>query len=197
MADRDRLGPLEMRVAGHRRLRLLLGAVEQTPGERRDRRPRLGGRVGDVEPERRRDLVVPRPARMDLPADLAEQALDRGVDVLVLGLDPAAAGDLGEARLGVGELGVVENPRRVQPAGVLRRRFAVVRQQLGVVGAEKRGHGRVERSPDPAGPEAHASVVARLRAAASSTSSDAILTKPSAAAWGNVSPAPYDASCSA
>ena len=119
------------------------------------------------------------------------------MDVLVVGLDPAAGGDLGEPRLHLGQLGVVEQAGRVQPAGVHGCGLAVVRQQLGVLGAEERGHGRVERAPDPARPEGHAFVFARLRAAASSTSSDAILTKPSAAAWGNVSPAPYDASCSA
>ena len=134
---------------------------------------------------------------MDLPADVAEQTLDRRMDVLVLRLDPAARRDLDEARLGLGQLVVVEQPRGVQAACVHGRCLAVVRQQLGVVGAQERGHGRVERTPDPARPERHTFVVARLRAAASSTSSDAILTKPSAAAWGNVSPAPYDASCSA
>ncbi len=154
-------------------------------------------RVGDVEPERRRDLIVPRPPGVNLPADVAEQPLDRGVDVLVVRLDPAAGRDLGEPRLGVGELAVVEDAGGVEPPGVDGRRLAVVRQQLRVVGTEERGHGRVERAPDPARPEAHAFVVARLRAAASSSSSDAILTKPSAAAWGNVSPAPYEASCSA
>ena len=188
--DRDWLSPLQVGVARHRRLGLGLGAVEKPAGKPGDRGPRLAGRIGHVEPERRRHLVVARPARVDLPADLSEQALDRGVDVLVLGLDPAARGDLREPRLRLGQLAVVEQPGGVQAAGVHRRRLAVVRQQLGVVGAEERGHGRVERAPDPAGPEGHAFVVARLRAAASSTSSDAILTKPSAAAWGNVSPAP-------
>ena len=45
---------------------------------------------------------------MDLPADVAEQALDRAVDVLVLGLDPATCRDLTQPRLHLGELGVVE-----------------------------------------------------------------------------------------
>jgi hypothetical protein len=47
--------------------------------------PRRGfeTRVGHVEPERRRDLVVPRPAGVDLPADLPEPTLDQRVDVLI------------------------------------------------------------------------------------------------------------------
>jgi hypothetical protein len=52
---------------------------------------RLAAGVGDVEPERRGDLVVARAAGMDLAADGAELALDQRVDVLVarLPLDPA------------------------------------------------------------------------------------------------------------
>ena len=118
------------------------------------------------------------------------QTLDRAVDVLVLGLDPATGRDLDEPRLGVSELGVVEQAGRMEPACVHRGRFAVVRQQLGVVCAEKGGHCRIERAPDAPGPERHASAFARARAAASSTSKEAILMYPSAAACGKVSPVP-------
>ena len=128
---------------------------------------------------------------MDLPPDLAEQPLDRAVDVLVLGTRCGrAGGDLGEPRLGVGELGVVQQARGVQPPRVHGRRLAVVRQELRVVGAEERAHGRVERAADAPAPERHASVFARARAAASSTSNEEILMNPSAAACGNVSPVP-------
>ena len=197
VADGHGLGALEMRVAGHRRLRVGLGAVQQDSCERRDCRARLGTGVGDVEPERRGDLVVAGAAGVDLPADIAEQALDRRVHVFVAGLDPAAGGDLGEPAHRLLELTVVEQAGGVQPAGVDRRRLAVVREQLRVVGPQKRRHGGIELAPDPPGPEGHASVFARLRAAASSISKEEILMNPSAAAWGNVSPVPYEASCSA
>ena len=134
---------------------------------------------------------------MDLPADLAEQPFDRRMDVLVIGLDPTPRSDLRESTLRLRELGIVQDPGRMQPARVDRRRLAVVRQQLCVVGTQERRHGRIELAPDPPCPQGHALVFARARAAASSTSKEEILMKPSAAACGNVSPVPYDASCSA
>ena len=79
------------------------------------------------------------------------------------------------------------------------RRLAVVRQELGVVGAQElpdlgreRRRRRVRADQRVTPPLASA-----LRAAASSVSSAAIWMKPSAASCGNVSPAPYDASVSA
>ena len=135
---------------------------------------------------------------MDLPPDLAEQPLDRAVDVLVLGTQGArVGGNLDQPRLGVGELSVVQQSRRVQPPRMDGGRLAVVGQELRVVGAEERAHGRVERAADAPAPERHASVFARARAAASSTSKEEILMNPSAAACGNVSPVPYEARVSA
>ena len=82
MAERDRLRALEMRVARHRRLGLGLGEGEADESERVDRLPCLCARVEHVEPQRGGDLVVPRAPGVDLPADVAELALDRGVNVL-------------------------------------------------------------------------------------------------------------------
>ena len=92
---------------------------------------------------------------MDLAADLAEQPFDRRMDVLVIGLDPTPGGDLRESTLRLRELGIVQDPGRMQPARVDRSRLAVVRQQLRVVGAQKRRHGGIELAPDPPGPQAH------------------------------------------
>ena len=78
---------------------------------------------------------------MDLPADVAEQPLDRGVDVLVLGtlVAPSTAASSASRVLRLRELGVVEQPGGVEPARVQRGRLAVVREQLGVVRAQERG----------------------------------------------------------
>ena len=103
VAERDRDRALEVRVARHRRVGLLLGAVEDRGRERAQRLVGLGARVGDVEPERGRDLVVARAAGVDLAADVAEQPLDRRVDVLV-GLLEVVDRDRREPRLGVAQL---------------------------------------------------------------------------------------------
>ena len=103
VAERDRDRALQVRVAGHRRLGLLGGAVENGAREASERLLGLGGGVRDVEAEGRRDLVVAGAAGVDLPADVAEQALDRRVDVLVGGLEIVDR-DPGEAPLDLGEL---------------------------------------------------------------------------------------------
>ena len=78
----------------------------------------------------------------------------------------------------------------MEPAGVHERRLAVVREKLGVVGTEElRDLGR-ERGLHSCGPEGQTGAPFRARAAASSASSAAICTNPSAAACGKVSSAP-------
>jgi hypothetical protein len=193
VADCDRLGPLEVGVAGHRRLRLLLGELQHGLREALDRCYRLEAGLADVEPQRCRDLVVPRPAGVDLPADLAEAALDQRVDVLVARL----VLELREHSLRLLQLVGGEEPGGLEPARVHERRPAVVGKQLRVVGLEELPHLRRELLADASGPERHALTSFCCRAAASSVSSAAIAMKPSAAACGKVSPAPYEASVSA
>ena len=137
MADRDRLRPLQVRVAGQRRLRLGTCELEQHCRERDERVVRLGARVRDVEPERGGDLVVAGAAGVDLAAERPEQALDRGVDVLVGLLDDAVGGDRAQRQPHVVELLGREDARGREPLGMERRRLAVVRQELRVVGAEE------------------------------------------------------------
>ena len=105
MPERHRLRALQVRVAGHDRLRLGLGERQDHERERVDRLARLGAGVEHVHPKRRGDLVVPRPSGVDLPADVTEQPLDRRVHVLV-GLEVAGRvlRDLRQARLGLVEL---------------------------------------------------------------------------------------------
>ena len=84
MAHGDADRPLQMRVAGHRRLGIGIRAVENLNRERANCRVRLRARVADVQAQRRRDLVVARAPRVDLPPDLAELPLDRRMHVLVI-----------------------------------------------------------------------------------------------------------------
>ena len=129
---------------------------EHDERERLDLLPRLPARVEHVEPERRRDLVVARPAGVDLPPDIAELTLDRAVDVLVLGKVPGRVErDLGQPLLDLGELVIRQEAGTMQPLGVLEARLAVVRQELGVVRMEECPHRRVERAADAARPERH------------------------------------------
>ena len=199
MADGDRLRPLQVRVAGHRRLRLgvrrgrAARARERGDRQRAPRRPRPRRRAGTPPRPgrsasgRRGSCGRPRRAGARSRCGRPRHSGSIPPPVAISASRDSACASSASSRM---------------PAACRRRAWiavacAVVRQQLGVVGAQERGRRRVERAPDPPRPEAHAFVFARLRAAASSTSSDAILTKPSAAACGNVSPVPYEASCSA
>ncbi len=139
---------------------------------------------------------------MDLASDLAENALDGRVDVLVVGLEIAGH----HRREGGGhlrELVVVEDAGGVQALGMAAGGGEVVGEELGVVGFQKRPDLGSQAIAHPARPERHAgewegaAAVARCRAAVSSVSSDASRTNPSAASCGNVSPGEYDASVSA
>ena len=91
-----RLGALQVRVAGHRRLDVLLGALDRGPGARR--RPSTTGAttVSQVEPLVEGDLIVPRASRVELaadgPASSVETALDVRVDVLELRPETEAPG---------------------------------------------------------------------------------------------------------
>ncbi len=186
VADRDGLRALQVRVAGQRGGGLLLGTVEQRPGERLDPLDSLRAGVGHVQPQRGRDLVVPRPSGLDLSPRLAEASLDQGVYVLVARLVLEALQD----SLRLGQLVVVEDARRVQAGSMHGRRPAVVREQLGIGDGEEVAHLRRELRADPARPERHAVATSRSRAARSSVSSAAMRMNPSAASCGKVSPVP-------
>ena len=143
---------LEMRVPRHRRRRLVGGADENHPSERRKSGLGLGACVADVEAKRCGDLVVARASCVDLAPDIAELALDRAVHVLVGRLDLL---DRRQLRGRVGELVVVEDAGRVQALRVQERRLEVVREQLGVVGVQERPDRGIELGPDASRPEGH------------------------------------------
>jgi hypothetical protein len=82
---------------------------------------------------------------MDLPADVAEQPLDRGVHVLVrLEHGVRLVRDRGQPLLHLVQLVRGEEPRAVEAGRVLRGRRAVVGEQLEVVGAEELPYGGIE-----------------------------------------------------
>ena len=137
MPDRDRLRALQVRVARHRRLGFLLGAREHVACQPAQRAVGFEACILDIEPQRRSHLVVARAAGMDLPPDVAEQALDHGVDVLVV-RETIRGGHRRKDPLRLLELRVVEQAGGMQAPGMEPRAFEVVRQQLGVVRQEIR-----------------------------------------------------------
>ena len=196
--ERHRLGTLEVRVAGHDRLGVLLGTVEHRTRERLDAFLRLRAGVEGPEPESGDDLVVAGAAGVDLPPDRAEQPLDRGVHVLVR-VEQEGAALARDSRQPSADLGVLlggQETRGEEPVGVDPRPLAVVGKELRVVGLDQLPDLGGEVTLDASLPEGQTRT-ARARAAASSGSSDASRMNPSAASCGKVSPVAYDASVSA
>ena len=168
VAEGDRLRTLEVRVAGHHRLRLGLREREDDERERVDRLARLRAGVEHVQAERGCDLVVARATGVDLAPDVAEQPLDRRVHVLVgVEVPVRILCDLGQAGLDVVELLVRQEARRGETPRVLERRLAVVRQELGVVDAQEAPHVGVESALDPACPRRHPAIMPCSRRAPS------------------------------
>ena len=152
VADGDRLCPLEVRVAGHRGRRILLGTVEDDVDEIPERGRGLVASVHDVEPERGGDLVVARAPRMDLPAHLAEPPLDRRVGVLV---GRVRRVDRRETVHYLREFVVRQETGRAKALGVDPRRLDVVRKELCVVRPQELPHLRREAVGHAAVPESH------------------------------------------
>ena len=95
VAEIDGLGALQVRVAGHRPVDVLLGAREHDlPSAPRARCCAAAALLARVHREVGDDLVVARARRVQPPADrardLGQAALDRHVDVLVLVLEREA-----------------------------------------------------------------------------------------------------------
>jgi len=182
-----------MRVPGHGRLGLLFCPGEHGHREATDRGHGFEARVGDVKPQGGCNLIVARASGVDLAADRAEKPLDRGMNILVVRLGPSFHGDPVEGGLDIGELGIGEQTAFMQAARMNTRRQAVVREQLGVVGAQEVPDRLRDLGIHSSGPEGHATWTC-FRSATSSVSSAVIPMKPSAASCGNVSPMPYEAS---
>ena len=86
VAQRDRLGDLQVGEAGHHRRGVLVGAIDQGAGQRLDPRQRLVDRVAHPQAEVGGDLVVARPRGVEASGVgtdlLGQRGLDRHVDVL-------------------------------------------------------------------------------------------------------------------
>ena len=145
MADRHRLGALNVRVSGHEP-----GRVGGRPGSQhidqlRETGDGLGRRVPAVQPEVERDLVVAGPARVQgrpRRSYLGEPALDGGVDVLVGRSELEIAGvelalDPSQAALDGGQLRRRQQPRGLEPTCMRDAPSDVVRIEL-VIGLERR-----------------------------------------------------------
>ena len=96
----DRLGSLQMRVAGQRPVEVALGDVGERSGEPSDPLDRLVRVRAHEHRHIGRDLVIARPRRVqpatDGPDDLGQAPLDRHVDVLVaVGEREGAGGEFG------------------------------------------------------------------------------------------------------
>ena len=135
VSEIDRLGALQMGVAGHRPIAVLLGELEQASHQRRRQLERALGPRAHVQGEIGGDLVVSRAPGVKLAAeradDLRETALDRHVNVLVVVVEAELVtfqlpGDLRETVvdlrrfLGAEDAGVFERPHmRPRAAHVL------------------------------------------------------------------------------
>ena len=145
MPQGDRLPALEMRVAGHQRVRLGLCERQDDQGERVDRLPGALACVDDIETHRCGDLIVARATCVDLLPDRPEEPLDRRMDVLVGREDRVRlVGDRRQPLLYLAQLVRREQPRSVQPRCMLGRGRAVVGKQLEIVDAQQLPHGGIE-----------------------------------------------------
>src|SRR5579859_5857989 len=126
MAERHRLGPLQVRVARHRPVRMPGRRTGERGHHQRDGLDAGCRRGPAVEAEVEHDLVVARPAGMERRTrrrDLGQPALDHGVNVLI-GVDEIEiarvelALDAPQSTLDRGKLGGLDDPGRGQATGV-------------------------------------------------------------------------------
>ena len=139
--DRGGHGALEVRVAGHQHVGVLLGEGAERPAEVGRSAAEVFEAVAQEETEGGQHLVVAGAARVDLLAGLAQprcqELLDHCMAVLVFGADrdlPACRllGQRIQPLLDAGPLLVGEDAEGVEAVGVRARGDEVVRQQEGI-----------------------------------------------------------------
>ena len=125
VAEAHRLRHLEVRVAGHDHVQVLLRDLDQDADEPRQQAADLRGLVAQVEPLIQGHLVVPRAGRVELPPGVADPLGERGlyvhVDVLEGGVEDERPFidlllDPGQSLPDVDQLGVGQDPYPVQHA---------------------------------------------------------------------------------
>ena len=143
MAEGDRLRHLQVRVAGHDRLGMLVGEVEKRALQGFQQRERLVDRRAEVEAQVGGNLVVARAGSVQplagLAGELDQAPLDVEMHVLQrlrpgegAGLDLGA--DLREPLLDCLEIRLGDNPNRLQHPGMGEGSLDVVRREPAVEG---------------------------------------------------------------
>ena len=147
VGEQDGLRALQVRVAGHGVLGVLLGAPDERGLDGADARVDVPDDVAQIEPLVERDLIVAGAARMELashrPRQLDEPALDVHVDVFELPSEREAAAldlgaDGGQSLDDRGELGLADQRRAPERARPGRAAFEVIRPEAAVEG-QRRG----------------------------------------------------------
>ena len=126
MREENRLRALQVRVAWHWRVQSVGRAVDQRRLDRREPCEDPGDGVLEVQPLVDRDLIVARPAGVELAADGADLLLEPPLDVHVEVLELRPEGEravldlpphLGEPVEGLGELGWRQQAGALERAG--------------------------------------------------------------------------------
>ncbi len=177
MGEQDGLRGLDVGRAGQDRLALALREIDEGDLERHEPRIEAVDRPSRPEAQVRGDLVVARPARVELAADrpdpLGQQRLEVEVDVLQArvpgdrpGLDVGAQGD--QPALERRDLVVGEQPGPPEAAHVRDRARDVVERELRVHvdRAREVGHPRIGPFVEPPAPHPHDALLSRSRAPA-------------------------------
>ena len=79
--EQNRLGALQMRVAGHNKIDMLFGEIDERRLQFLELRRRLAGLFFDVKPEVERNLVVAAARRVQLRAGVADFFDERALDI--------------------------------------------------------------------------------------------------------------------
>ena len=182
MREKNRLSALQVRVARHRRVEHLGGAVDQRRLDLGEAPADAYDRVLQVQALVDRDLVVARAAGVELARDGADLLLEPALDVRVDVLELRAEGEgprlqllphLSEPAHDLGALGRRQEARPLERAGPGLARGEVVRPEAAVDGQRGREPlrgriGRLAEAPPPRFHDRSAAMSAMIRRVTSS-----------------------------
>ena len=166
VSEQDRLGRLEMGRPGQDRVTVALGQSNERPFEPDDRVVELVDRPPQPEAEVGRDLVVPRPAGVELAGERTDPGGERRLEVEVDVLERRVPGKRSGLDLGTepveppdegGDLVVRQQPGSSEPADVGQRTGQVVERErrIDLDRAGEVGDTRIVRLTEPPAPELH------------------------------------------